>query len=94
MTYQPEPTPDTPAPPGMVALTLIPVEVFGSNSYGLCDAHPYGSDCNRAEGYIYRAEDHHGPARPGWQATIYVRTEDLPFFNTRHLESDYTDDDT
>lgn len=47
----------------LVPLTLVPVEVFGGEpdddtwGYGLMDAVPAWSDCNRADGRIYRVDD-------------------------------------
>lgn len=41
-----------------VTVRLVPVEVFGADDgYGLCDAVSSWSDCNRAEGFIFRADD-------------------------------------
>lgn len=41
-----------------VKLRLVPVVVFGAeDGYGLSDAVPAWSDCNRAIGKIYRVED-------------------------------------
>jgi hypothetical protein len=60
------------APPGMVPLVLVPVEVFGtddccqhgheegdcpSKGYGLSDGVSAWSDCNRATGQIYRVDE-------------------------------------
>lgn len=78
----------------LVAITLVPVEVFGAEcschdhaqdmcrgwGYGLCDADSVGSDCNRAVGHIYRVADTPGPYRPGEACTVYVRQEDVPWF--------------
>ena len=37
---------------------LVPVEVFGAkDGYGLCDAVSAWSDCNRADGMIFRLDD-------------------------------------
>lgn len=39
---------------------LIPVQVFGADSYGLCDRfspHTVGSDCNRADDFLLRPVD-------------------------------------
>jgi hypothetical protein len=74
-------------------LTLVPVEVFGlicdehelpqPVGWGLCDAVQAWSDCNRADGHIYRVEDLDTAHRvPGETARIWVRDEELPFFET------------
>lgn len=75
----------------LVALELVPVEVFGTDSYGLADAVQAWSDCNRARGRIYRVEDLTGPRVPGDTVTVYVRREDLPFF-TRTFGSGPSED--
>lgn len=37
---------------------LVPIEVFGAeDGYGLCDAVSAWSDCNRADGMIFRLDD-------------------------------------
>src|ERR1700735_296444 len=40
---------------------LIPVEIFGTDSYGVCDKFSRhsagGSDCNRAAGMLFRLSD-------------------------------------
>lgn len=49
----------------LVKVTLVPVQVFGAECetcekdapYGLMDAVSAWSDCNRAEGHIYRKDD-------------------------------------
>lgn len=88
----------------LVPLTLVPVEVFGgcdhpgcdaqcgTFGYGLCDAvGPGYSDCNRAEGKIFRIDDL--PSDPANDFTHYegeqvrvqilVREHDLPYFQRR-----------
>jgi hypothetical protein len=53
-------------PPGMVAVRLVPVTVFGADQcdvceapqgYGLMDAAECWSDCNSARGHIYRRDE-------------------------------------
>lgn len=85
-------------------LTLVPVEVFGllcehheiprPVAWGLCDAVEAWSDCNRADGRIYRVDD--SPAeyrKPGQTARVWVAEADLPFFEARWGEGYSTDDD-
>lgn len=40
---------------------LLPVVIFGTDSYGVCDRFsthsPGGSDCNRASGMLFRLSD-------------------------------------
>lgn len=66
----------------LVPLRLVPVEVFGAeDGYGLCDAVSAWSDCNRADGHIYRVDDGDPQYRePGQTVEIFVREADLPFF--------------
>jgi len=66
----------------LVPLTLVPVEVFGEDDgYGLMDAVSAWSDCNRAEGRIYRVEDFSPAYRlPGESVQVWVRQEDVEFF--------------
>lgn len=94
----------------LVPLRLVPVEVFGAEGcydpdcahckehagHGLMDAVSGYSDCNRAEGRIYRAEDAMGLVvdtdmertgeyrEPGDTVVIYVRPEDVAWFEKRH----------
>ena len=79
----------------LVAITLVPVEVFGtmdcclhgpdgdcpSKGYGLCDAVQGWSDCNRARGRIYRVEDLDGPREAGSTVTVYVPESEVAFFS-------------
>jgi hypothetical protein len=52
---------------------LIPVEVFGTDSFGLCDRFsrhaPGGSDCNRAVKFLFRLSDE-AMADPNVQDTL------------------------
>lgn len=42
----------------LVPVRLVPVEVFGEeDGYGFMDAVPAWSDCNRADGKIFRLDD-------------------------------------
>jgi hypothetical protein len=88
------------APPGLEPVRLVPVEVFGtdqccyhgsqdeacdSRGYGLSDAVPAWSDCNRARGRIYRVDDLPGrmppdPGEPPSTVVVYVRPEDRAWF--------------
>lgn len=85
----------TEAPPsGLVQITLVPVEVFGtddccthfdedckSQGYGIMDAVQAWSDCNRAIGRIYRVDDTDTKYRlPGETVKIWVDPADLPWF--------------
>lgn len=91
-------------PDRLVPLTLVPVEVFGgcdhpgchdqceTFGYGLSDAvGPGYSDCNRAEGRIYRVEDLTSLGQPehfiddGEQVRvqIWIREQDAEFFKHR-----------
>lgn len=67
----------------LVKVTLVPVEVFGTESYGLADAVSPWSDCNRARGHIYRRdEDENVPYRnPSEVITVYVPRNELPKFD-------------
>jgi hypothetical protein len=78
----------------LVKVTLVPVEVFGTDCpkcndgiehYGLCDAVPAYSDCNRADGQIYRRDDESSvPYRnPDDVITIYVPRNELSKFDKK-----------
>lgn len=68
----------------LVELHLVPVEVFGTESYGLSDAVSSWSDCNRAVGKIYRVDDIDDRAGKGRiTVPIYVKKQDLPFFEKK-----------
>lgn len=56
------------------------------------DAVEAWSDCNRADGHIYRVEDVPGPRRPGESARVWVAEEDLGFFETAWGDGYSTDD--
>jgi len=52
--------------------------------FGLSDAVSSYSDCNRAEGHIYRVDDTDPDYRqPGDTVRIYVSRADLPWFEKR-----------
>lgn len=88
----------TPQGDPLVRVILVPVEVFGAESedcpgcgevvktgYGLCDAVPGYSDCNRAIGHIYRVDE---PEPEPWRQdgdtiTIYVPQSELAKFGQR-----------
>jgi hypothetical protein len=86
----------------LVPLRLVPVEVFGGNcathcppndsedckdAYGLMDAVEAWSDCNRAEGHIYRIDETDPKyRRPGDTVEIFVRRGDLPWFERQFGE--------
>ena len=72
----------------LVKVNLVPVQVFGTDGYGLMDAVAPWSDCNRAEGQIYRRdEDHREPFRqPGDFITVYVPREELSKFDKKFLD--------
>jgi len=78
---------------GFKRLRLVPVEVFGLMGedhngeetpvgWGLCDAVQSWSDCNRADGKIYRVDEEDSePYRiPGETVEIWVRDADVVFF--------------
>lgn len=88
----------------LVPLRLVPVQVFGAScavhcagtdrddcveAYGLMDAVEAWSDCNRAEGRIYRVGstgwDETGPRQPGDTVEIWVRRTDLPWFEKKFI---------
>jgi hypothetical protein len=53
-------------------------------SYGLMDAVQSWSDCNRADGHIYRVDDTDPQYRePGETVTVYVPRAMLPWFQKR-----------
>lgn len=54
-----------------------------STGYGLSDAVPAWSDCNRASGRIYRVEDIDGRREPGDTMTVWVEDVHLPWFERR-----------
>jgi hypothetical protein len=77
-------------------IRLVPVEVFGllcdehedlpkTVPWGLSDAVEAWSDCNRAEGHIYRVDDDwaEGKRKHGETARVWVADADLPFFDKR-----------
>lgn len=71
----------------LVAVRLVPVEVFGTDGYGLMDAVEAWSDCNRAIGRIYRVDDM--PIRQdGETIEVLVRRADLPWFEKRWGDDD------
>lgn len=81
----------------LVRVTLVPVEVFGTEctkceepfGYGLMDAVSAWSDCNRAIGHIYRRDEDDMPGRdPGDVITIYVPESELPKFEKRFTSDD------
>lgn len=79
----------------LVKVTLVPVEVFGTECsncdedfhYGLCDAVGAGSDCNRAVGRIYRRHDTDIEfGDPDDVITVYVPESELWKFDKRFGE--------
>ena len=93
-----EPATAAPAGDALVRVRLVPVEVFGGDEedcdgcggtvkcgYGLMDAVQAWSDCNRAEGRIYRVDDDHSePYRqPGDTITVYVPQSEMAKFAKR-----------
>jgi len=84
-------------------LELVPVEVFGliceehelpqPVGWGLCDAVQAWSDCNRADGRIYRVEDFDGHRVPGETVKVWVPDADLPFFERQWGDGYSTDPD-
>ena len=58
--------------------------------YGLSDAVASWSDCNRAEGHIYRVDDTDPDHRlPGETIQIFVSKADLPWFEKRFGEQQH-----
>lgn len=81
----------------LVPITLVPVEVFGGHcechekhaedtdcagwGYGLSDAVSSWSDCNRADGRIYRVDDTDPKCRTaGETIVVYVPRGIVPWF--------------
>jgi hypothetical protein len=75
-------------------IRLVPVEVFGllcdehedlpkTVPRGLSDAVSSWSDCNRAEGHIYRVDEDWATREAGEAARVWVADADLPFFEKR-----------
>jgi len=94
----------TDLPPILMPVRLVPVEVFGENDccehgvaadcassgYGLMDAVPEWSDCNRARGHIYRFDDLDRHAAPGDTLTVWVDRAEYEAFAARNFDSDST----
>lgn len=84
----------------LVKVTLVPVEVFGTEcdacdrevGYGLCDAVSAWSDCNRAHGRIYRKDEDDGVQyrNPDDVITVYVPQSEMQKFEKRFGESGLT----
>lgn len=80
----------------LVKVTLVPVEVFGAEceacdkevGHGLMDAVSAYSDCNRAEGHIYRRDDEEStPYRDADDViTVYVPRSEIWKFEKRFGE--------
>lgn len=59
----------------------------GGWGYGLCDAVQAWSDCNRANGQIYRVDDTEPRYRKhGETVRVWVADKDLPFFDKKFGE--------
>lgn len=79
----------------LIKVTLVPVEVFGTEcgtcetevGYGLSDAVGGLSDCNRAIGRIYRREDMDVSHASDDVITVYVPRSELGKFDRRYGES-------
>ena len=82
-------------PDGMCRVRLVPVEIFGAGcdhpahqgepepfGFGLMDAVSAWSDCNRANGRIFRLDEAHNAAyrEPGETIEVIVREADVPMF--------------
>lgn len=62
------------------------------SGFGLSDAVSAWSDCNRAEGHIYRVDDTDPDHRlPGETIRIFVSKADLPWFEKRFGEQQHED---
>lgn len=68
---------DEPVAAPLVEVRLVPVEVFGADSYGLCDAVSAWSDCNRAVGHIFRRDDAESRREPDDVITVYVPESEM-----------------
>lgn len=80
-------------PEGLIAVRNHPgpvapvVKRCSGSSLGLSDAVSSWSDCNRAEGRIYRVDDTDPDYRePGDTIIVYVSKADLPWFEKRFGE--------
>lgn len=67
----------------LIKVVLVPIEVFGAESYGLSDAVSPWSDCNRAVGHMYRREDNETESNrnPEDVITIYVPRDEVHKFD-------------
>lgn len=72
-----------------VKITLVPVEVFGTDSYGLMDAVSAWSDCNRAIGQIYRRDEEEFAKhrKPDDVITVYVPRSELWKFDRKAIDT-------
>ena len=83
----------------LIRVRLVPVEVFGADEedcrncgnvvecgYGLMDAVPAWSDCNRAIGHIFRKDDDYteGYREPGDTITVWVPQSEMAKFGKRY----------
>lgn len=83
----------------LVKISLVPVEVFGADQedcpdcpatidfgYGLMDAVPGWSDCNRAIGHIYRVDEESSASyrQPGDTITVFVPASEMAKFGKRY----------
>ena len=78
---------------GFTRLKLVPVEIFGLMcddhpedrpvSWGMMDAVSSWSDCNRADGKIYRVDESDSELHrePGETVEIWVRDDQVAFFS-------------
>jgi hypothetical protein len=92
------PTGDATTGERLVPITLVPVQVFGTEcdtcekdvGYGLMDAVSAWSDCNRAHGRIYRVDDaFSAPYRePDDVITVYVPESRVAWFEKRFSADD------
>lgn len=83
------------SPEDTIRVRLVPVEVFGAGcddrshedqwGYGLCDAVSAWSDCNRAEGHIFRFDDEFAAEfrEPGETLTVQVNRAEYEAFSSR-----------
>lgn len=73
----------------LVEVYLVPVQVFGTDGYGLADAIQPWSDCSRARGHIFRKDDTINALyrQPGDSIKIYIPRSELP-----KLEKDYSEE--
>jgi len=87
-------------PDGYVRARLVPIEIFGEECdhpdhkgkpqpfvYGLCDAVSPWSDCNRADGRMFRLDEPDGRRDPDQVIEVIVKREDMWKFDHDYRDS-------